>query len=520
MVRPGPSGIRSRPETGVCMYKNVLEYLEKTAAGAAADRGVSDVDTFMTYPAFVEMARNAGAAMTGLVPAGRPVAVFAEKGVRTLAAMIGVVYSGGFYVSINPEQPAERIARILRVLDPALVIVSEEMKETLLAAGFAGQILDLDATVEHQGTEEEFAALDRVREQSGRDDILYGVFTSGSTGDPKGIIISHGAVIDFIGHFTEIFEIGEKDIIGNQAPFDFDVSVKDIYSSFFTGAGLVLIPRTYFSTPPVLLDYICDRHVTVLIWAVSALCIVSGLKIPDQLRIVMFSGEVMPVRHLTMWQKALPEAEFVNLYGPSEITCNSNYYRIDRIFEKTEKIPIGEAFPGREVFLLDESLQPVTETGKSGEICVAGESLGSGYYHNPEQTAKHFIMYPAAGPDSRPIYRTGDVAYRGEDGQLYFAGRADFQIKHMGHRIELEEIETHLGNVEGVSRAVCIYDQNKSRIYAFYTGDTDSKTIRTVLKSRIPVYMVPNKFVKLDTMPLNKNGKIDRAALRKEQGIS
>ena len=463
--------------------------------------------------------------MTGLVPAGRPVAVFAEKGVRTLAAMIGVVYSGGFYVSINPEQPAERIARILRVLDPALVIVSEEMKETLLAAGFAGQILDLDATVEHQGTEEEFAALDRVREQSGRDDILYGVFTSGSTGDPKGIIISHGAVIDFIGHFTEIFEIGEKDIIGNQAPFDFDVSVKDIYSAFFTGAGLVLIPRTYFSTPPVLLDYICDRHVTVLIWAVSALCLVSGLKgfgyrIPDQLRIVMFSGEVMPVRHLTMWQKALPEAEFVNLYGPSEITCNSNYYRIDRIFEKTEKIPIGEAFPGREVFLLDESLQPVTETGKSGEICVAGESLGSGYYHNPEQTAKHFIMYPAAGPDSRPIYRTGDVAYRGEDGQLYFAGRADFQIKHMGHRIELEEIETHLGNVEGVSRAVCIYDQNKSRIYAFYTGDTDSKTIRTVLKSRIPVYMVPNKFVKLDTMPLNKNGKIDRAALRKEQGIS
>ena len=213
------------------MYKNVLEYLEKTAAGAAADRGVSDVDTFMTYPAFVEMARNAGAAMTGLVPAGRPVAVFAEKGVRTLAAMIGVVYSGGFYVSINPEQPAERIARILRVLDPALVIVSEEMKETLLAAGFAGQILDLDATVEHQGTEEEFAALDRVREQSGRDDILYGVFTSGSTGDPKGIIISHGAVIDFIGHFTEIFEIGEKDIIGNQAPFDFDVSVKDIYSA-------------------------------------------------------------------------------------------------------------------------------------------------------------------------------------------------------------------------------------------------------------------------------------------------
>ena len=144
------------------MYKNVLEYLEKTAAGAAADRGVSDVDTFMSYPAFVEMARNAGAALTGLVPAGRPVAVFAEKGVRTLAAMIGVVYSGGFYVSINPEQPAERIARILRVLDPALVIVSEEMKETLLATGFAGQILDLNETVEHQGTEEEFKALDEV----------------------------------------------------------------------------------------------------------------------------------------------------------------------------------------------------------------------------------------------------------------------------------------------------------------------------------------------------------------------
>ena len=180
-----------------------------------------------------------------------------------------------------------------------------------------------------------------VRKACTADDLLYGIFTSGSTGVPKGIVVSHKSVINFITHFIHTFQFAETDVIGNQAPFDFDVSVKDIYTCLMTGATLVIIPTKLFSVPPVLLDYLCNKHVNTLIWAVSALTLISALhglkyRIPIEVKRVMFSGEVMPVKQLRQWQLALPEAEFVNLYGPSEITCNCTYYRVKRIFEDDE----------------------------------------------------------------------------------------------------------------------------------------------------------------------------------------
>ena len=193
-------------------------------------------------------------------------------------------------------------------------------------------------------------------------------------------MVSHKAVIDFITHFTEIFGINEEDRIGNQAPFDFDVSVKDIYSAVMTGAALVLIPRQMFSVPAALLDYLCEKKTTVLIWAVSALTMISALgglkyRIPSDVRKVMFSGEVMPGRQLALWQQALPGAEFVNLYGPTEITCNCTYFSVKKICGEEEKLPIGKAFPGRKVFLLTEEGREIREPEQTGEICVAGEAL-------------------------------------------------------------------------------------------------------------------------------------------------
>ena len=420
----------------------------------------------------------------------------------------------------NPEQPPERIRKILEVLESRIVVVDEARREQLAASGYAGKVLYLeqlyqDADESHEGADEKLAA---IRGQLTGENPLYGVFTSGSTGNPKGIVVAHKSVLDFIGHFTQIFGIGKEDIIGNQAPFDFDVSVKDLYSAMFTGAEVVLIPREFFSTPPRLLDYLCDKNVTVLVWAVSALCIVSGLKglkykVPEKVRIIMFSGEVMPIKHLSMWQAALPNTEFVNLYGPSEITCNCTYYRIHRTYEKTEKLPIGGAFPGRIVFLMDDEGKIVTEPGVSGEICCAGESLAIGYYNNPEQTAKQFIMYDLNGENTR-VYKTGDLAAYGTDGELYFAGRGDFQIKHMGHRIELEEIETNFMALDGVDRAVCLFDEGKNRIVCWYLGEIEPKEVRIRLKEKVPAYMVPGRITRVDEMPYNKNGKIDRAYFR------
>ena len=500
--------------------KTVLDRLEMTASQYADHPAVDDGNICLTYAELLAKAKGIGAYLTAYVSNGEPVAIFAEKSTQTLSCMYGTVYAGGFYVSINPEQPPERVKRILSVLEAKVVVVDKDRREALAAAGFDGEVLSLETLYDEAKapTPAEAEKLQKAREALDGDSPLYGVFTSGSTGDPKGIVVSHKSVLDFIGHFTEIFGITSDDILANQAPFDFDVSVKDLYSAMMTGAEVVLIPKEYFSTPPRLLDYLCDKHATVLIWAVSALCIVSGLKglryrVPDEVRIIMFSGEVMPIRHLTMWQDALPGTEFVNLYGPSEITCNCTYYRINRRFEKTEKIPLGETFPGRTVFLMDDEGNVVTAAGQSGEICVAGESLAIGYYNNPEQTDKHFVQYPVNGTVQR-IYKTGDLAQLSDDGEMYFAGRGDFQIKHMGHRIELEEIETNFMALDGVERAVCLFDEKKNRIVLWYHGEVTPKDARAQLKDKVPGYMVPGRINQVDEMPLNKNGKIDRAYFR------
>lgn len=500
--------------------ETILDRLEETTSKYAGRPAVDDGSICISYEELMDKAQRIGAVLSEKIEVGEPVAIFAEKSTKTLAAMYGTVYAGGFYVSVNPEQPPERVKRILSVLESKLVIVDKERLEQLKETGFDGEVLSLEDLYDQAPPVDDKAKerLAAVRGQLTGDSPLYGVFTSGSTGNPKGIVVSHRSVLDFIGHFTEIFSITSEDILANQAPFDFDVSVKDLYSALMTGAEVVLIPKEYFSTPPRLLDYLCDKKATVLIWAVSALCIVSGLKglryrVPEYVRTIMFSGEVMPIKHLTMWQDAMPETEFVNLYGPSEITCNCNYYRIGRRFEKTEKIPLGSAFPGRTVFLMDDEGKTVTEPGRTGEICVAGESLAIGYYNNPEQTARQFIEYTVNGKTQR-VYKTGDLALLTEDGEMYFAGRGDFQIKHMGHRIELEEIESNFMALDGVERAVCLFDEPKNRIVLWYCGEVTPKDARVQLKEKVPGYMVPGRINQVEEMPLNKNGKIDRAYFR------
>ena len=461
--------------------KTILDRLEMTEKEFGTRPAVDDGVTCLNYTELAETARGIGSILADKIEKNEPVAILAEKSTATLCCMYGVVYAGGFYVSVNPEQPPERIRKILEVLESRIVVVDNERKDQLAASGYSGAVLSLETLYKDASDHREVSPkLEKIREQMTGEDPLYGVFTSGSTGNPKGIVVAHQSVIDFIGHFTGIFGITCEDIIGNQAPFDFDV--------------------------------------TVLIWAVSALCIVSGLKglkyrVPEKVRMIMFSGEVMPIKHLQIWQAALPAAEYVNLYGPSEITCNCTYYRINKTFEKTDKLPIGGAFPGRTVFLMDEEGKVVTEAGKSGEICCAGESLAIGYYNNPEQTAKQFIMYDIGGETQR-VYKTGDLAAYGTDGELYFAGRGDFQIKHMGHRIELEEIETNFTALDGVARAVCLFDEPKNRIVCWYMGEIEPKEVRIRLKEKVPAYMVPGRINRVDEMPYNKNGKIDRAYFR------
>ena len=224
----------------------------------------------------------------------------------------------------------------------------------------------------------------------------------------------------------------------------------------------------------------------------------------------MFSGEAMPPKQLRIWQEKLPQTRFVNLYGPTEITCNCTYFEVERPYEDNEKIPAGKAFPGRRVFLMDDEGHQINQPEVQGEICVAGESLANGYYRDPEQTAEKFVFYPVDQGEEQRIYKTGDLGYLDQEGNLIFAGRKDFQIKHMGHRIELEEIESALTALVGVEKSCCIFDTKRNKIVGFYMGEADSSTVRKQMKEKLPAYMIPSKLTQVDEMPLNKNGKTDR----------
>lgn len=495
--------------------KNVLEYLEHSAKKYPAKKAFADEKKSCTYEELLESARICASEFVKYVNPRMPIPVLAEKSVDTMIVFMGIVYAGCFYILLDPKLPAARLSQILDTLEAEVLLVGEEYTKDLDKLKFTGKVLYMEDVMNGNVNEDTLAA---IRSQALDIDPLYTNFTSGSTGEPKGVVVSHRSVIDFIDCFTELFDISHQDILGNQAPFDFDVSVKDIYSSLKMGATVEIIPRKLFSFPTKLLDYLCEKNITVLIWAVSALCMVTTLKgfdykVPDKIRRVIFSGEVMPIKHLNMWRAHIPTAVYVNVYGPTEVTCNCTYYRVEREFLPGETLPIGIPFPNEKVFLLDDNDVVINEANKKGEICVAGTALSLGYYNNPKQTAKAFQQNPANKKYMELIYRTGDLAYYNESGELCFASRKDFQIKHMGHRIELGEIETAMEQIVEISRACCVYEEKRNKIVAFYEGTADRKGILKGLNEILPAFMLPNVLKRVEKLPVTKNGKMDRKAL-------
>ena len=500
------------------MIRNILDYLEQSARHYPDKIAFADEMSTCTYKELWETARSVGTKLANYVPPRSPVPVFMEKRVETIYAFLGAVYAGCFYVLLDPKLPSERLKQILQTLQSEVLVLHPDYEKQFKALEYEGNVVNI---LEALQEEEDAVLLEAIREQRLDIDPLYAIFTSGSTGIPKGVLVSHRSVIDFMEEFVDIFGITDKDVIGNQAPFDFDVSVKDIYSTLKTGATMQIIPKKMFSFPTKLLDYLDEREITTLIWAVSALCIVTTLKgleykVPQKVNKIIFSGEVMPIKHLNEWKKYLPDALYANVYGPTEITCNCTYYIVDREFQPGESLPIGQPFSNEKVFLLDEGNQLVREAGKKGEICVSGTALSLGYYRNPEQTKKVFVQNPLNEKYLERIYRTGDMAYYGHDGYLYFASRKDFQIKHMGHRIELGEIELAMEMAEGIRRACCTYDEPENKIIAFYEGEAEKRQIVRALGKKLPAYMIPNVWVKMDRLPITKNGKIDRKKMMKE----
>ncbi len=499
------------------MIYNVLQYLEESAKKHPDKTVLKDEYGEVSYSDLVTNARKIGSYVTSKISGetGKPVAVLIDRNLLSVTAFFGVVYSGNFYVPIDMSMPKERIDTILGTLSPVMVIDCRPGSQSDEGGVRVTTILETAAIDD--------AALSVIRNNMIDEDPLYAIFTSGSTGVPKGVLVSHRSVIDLVCAFEEAFSFDEETVFCNQAPFDFDVSVKDIYNCIYCGGSIVIAPKKLFMSPKLLVEFLATNKVTTLIWAVSALRIISDFKAVESagdvpaLKNVMFSGEVMPVKSLNYWKEKFPETRFVNLYGPTEITCNCTYYVIDRDFAPEDKIPVGKAFKNSRVMLLDENLKPVTEKGITGEICVAGRCLALGYWNNHEKTAESFPVYPGTSEYPVRIYRTGDLGHYDENMDIVFTSRRDHQIKHMGHRIELGEIETALNSIMFLTVSVCIYDETAEKIVCYYQSDNEcKKEIVAELGKKLPKYMWPNVYIKMDKLPLNKNGKIDRVALKKE----
>ena len=502
--------------------KSVLDYIEKSASAYPNKVAVFAEENSYTY---MELLSRAKAIGTKLIEAlgdnNAPVTLFMDKSPECLAAMLGILYSGRAYVPMDTKTPLDRLNTIMETIAlgsaESSIFTSEKDKRFLDRIGYEGETL-LVEELAPSGADANEELLQKVRSEIVDTDLMYILFTSGSTGVPKGVAILHRSVVDYIQSFSEATGTGPDDIIGNQVPFYADMSLKDIYMTLHSGGSICIIPQKYFMSPKLLLEYMKKSNVTTLYWVPTAYGIVQrfdGLNEikPDKINKIVFSGESMPIPIFKYWRSHYPDAKFIQLYGPTEITGACTYHIVDRDYSEGEMIPIGKPFDNTKIILLDEDNNLVTEPGVEGEVCVYGSCLAAGYYNNPEKTLEAFTQNPLVHAYGSPMYRTGDLAKWNENGELVFASRKDFQVKHGGRRIELGEIEVAAQTVEGVLSCCCVQRRSEDALVLYYEGNIEPKAIMLGLRSKLPPYMIPAECKKLDELPQLPNGKLDRKTI-------
>ena len=493
---------------------SVLEDLARQIAAQPEAVAVADAADKWTFARLGDGSdRLASCLIRRGVQPGQPVGVVARRSAAVVALFLAVLKAGGFYVPLDPDWKLEKLAHVCANAGLQLVLDTQTPGPlpdgvTALVCGQAEWEAPADA-----------AALSAIAARLRPEDPLYLIYTSGSTGVPKGVLKTHGAMQSYIAAFTARYPATPADALGNQTPFFFDASAKDLYWMLHDGCRLEVLDTGLFSQPYHLIEYLNDRHITLISWVPSALVIVSQLDtfadiLPNNLRAVFFIGEVFPMKHFLIWQNALPGVKFVNLYGQSELAGACCYYEVDRAFTPDDTLPIGRPFSNAEVFLLDGD-RVVTEPGQIGEIGIVSPALAAGYFGDAEKTAAAFCTFCDHGRSLR-LFRTGDMARYTPEGLLVFAARCDAQIKHMGYRIELGEIEAAANSLPEITGCACLYDTAKNRIVLFCTvqDGVTKASLRKALREKLSTYMIPSKIEILPQLPRNANGKTDRVLLR------
>lgn len=511
------------------MLYTILDYFENTCRNHADKVAIIEPNNIMSYYELFLYSKNIGYRLSHKIGGvkHRPILAFIDKSAACVATMLGILYSGNCYVPMDIKTPKNRLEHIINTLGEEIVVITtREEYQTLEDMELPISIILYEDLVQSDNDNpsgqdnRQFINdyLSEIRRTIVDTDLMYILFTSGSTGVPKGVAITHRSLVDYIDALLCEIGIEENDVIGCQAPFYADLSLKDLYMPLASGATLCIIPQKFFSTPKKCLQYMEDNGVTFIMWVPTAYRIMYQFKAldkirPSKLRRFFFSGEAMPVPVYKYWRYHYPEAESYQLYGPTEITGACTYYKVDRTYSDDETIPIGKPFKNTGVLLLDDNERIVTLPDVEGEICIYGSCLAAGYYKDTDKTKEKFVQNPQVDGYQSLMYRTGDMGKYDDNGNLVFISRKDFQVKHAGRRIELGEIEKAAESISGLLGCCCVQNREKDMLVLYCTGDIDNVYIMKSLKTKLPPYMVPQRVEVLDMLPQLSNGKLDRKTL-------
>jgi D-alanine--poly(phosphoribitol) ligase subunit 1 len=503
------------------MQINAVEYFEKGALQHSKLKvAVREPAGEYTFAQLERYAKNLAAL---ILKRGdflrKPIPVFLPKSMGNIVADLGILYSGNAYANLDIKSPVQRVKGMLDNLAPELIVATSGQVSALAALGYGREKLLLveEAMVEEVQYENAtlLKRLDRVIDT----DPYCIIHTSGSTGIPKGVGLNHRSTIDFIDWSFDTLNLDGTEVMASLAPIYFDAYTLEFWTMLSKGATWVVVPDACATFPVKLVDFISKGGINFIFWVPTIMVNIANQDLLAKadlsgIKKVFFIGEVFPTKHLNYWRRHLPQAVFVNLYGPIEIVVACTYYIVDREFSDEERIPVGFPMRNTEILILTDENQPA-KLNEPGEVCVRGSSLALGYWNNPERTGKGFVQNPLNPHYPELIYRTGDSGFWNERGEIMLLGRKDFQIKHLGYRIELGEIEHAVLQIPGLENACVVYQHEQKEIVLFYESAQEQTPafIREKLAPLIPKYMMPMRFNWMEAMPRNPNGKIDRATL-------
>ena len=497
------------------MYENVLEYLEHAAACWPERLAFTDEKESMTYAALKEAAQRVGTALAALTAMRKPVAVvMTDRSVHCVAGMMGVAYAGCPYAPLDAAMPTERLRVILEQLQPGAILCDDATQAGVEAAQWPCPVLNYAQAVQTAIDTEKLAW---IRARVSTWDILSILFTSGSTGVPKGVAQSHRSYVAYTETNTERFGFTMDDVYANQSPFFYANSITDIYPPMKVGAPVYVMPSRCLAFPKMLIETLQQRRVTVLcmtpssyVKAASSGAMAAGC-LPD-LKYIVLSGEAAHWQTLAVWLNAAPAAKVWNFYGSTEL-LGVAVKRLERTYGDGELIPVGMTYPGVEVLIVDEDGNELPR-GEKGEMFIANPWLFSGYYRDKVRTDAAFNDDPLGRGYRTRYYCTGDIGCIAEDGSLTVHGRKDSQIKRAGYRMELGEVEAALHQIPGWDNGLVLYDKESGKLCCFWVGALTQKEILAALKKSLPRYALPDTFIHLEEMPYTATMKIDRVKLR------